>query len=133
MLSLGEDSTPQQVRDSLERLRDAAGQSVQELRDQGQEKGSVHMLLAKGLEEFAKTEDDFFTKYAGKTLDPDQPINEQTLREQDPEKKAAGRMKISLENLQKEIHGAVREKHERTNTAAENKGPAKSSSPMGKR
>lgn len=131
MLSLGEDSTPQQVHDSLERLGSVAQQCAGEMKGPEQEK-SVHMIYAKGLDEFAKTQKEAFQKCTKNVLDPKQPINEQDLQK-NMENKAVGRMKVSLDKLQKEVQGVLKEKHERTHTAAENKGPAKSTDPMGKR
>ena len=76
---------------------------------------------------FAKTQKEAFQRCTQDALDPEQPINEQEL-----EKKAAGRVKVSLDNLQKEVQGVIKEKHERVHTAEKN-GPSKSSATMGKR
>ena len=128
MMAMGEDCTPQEIQDHLEGLRNAAGKSISELRDNNMEHGSVHMILAKGLAEFAEAQHAAFQKHSQNLLQPDQPINEQEL-----EKKTAVRMKVSLDNLQKETQQNMREKHERVYKAAENQGPSKSSASIGKR
>lgn len=126
MMALGEDSSPQELLGSLERLQNAAEQTISGMQENGYEKG-VHGIFAKGLAEFAKSQQASFSKHIQDALDPEQPINEQEL-----EKKAAGRVKVSLDNLQKEVQGVIKEKHERVHTAEKN-GPSKSSASMGKR
>ena len=127
MLSLGEDSTPLQIRESLEQLQSVSEQTVQELKEAGMEKGSMHMLFAKGLTEFVKSREAAFTRFTQDSLHPEQPLKEQAL-----ENRMAGRQKVSLNNLEKETMGPAREKHERVHVAAENAGPSKNAC-MGKR
>lgn len=126
MMALGEDSSPQQVQDSLDRLGSVAQQCISEMTEQEPDKG-IHAIYAKGLDEFAKTQKEAFQRCTLDALDPEQPINEQEL-----EKKAVGRVKVSLDNLQKEVQGVVKEKRERVQTA-EKQHSARSSAPMGKR
>ena len=127
IMALGEDSTPGQVQDSLDRLGSVAGQCVQDMKESGQDKKNVYMIYAKGLDAFAKNQKETFLRCTKEALNPEQPINAQEM-----EKRAAGRVKVSLDNLQKEVQGVMKEKHERVHTA-ENKGPSKSASSMGKR
>lgn len=127
MLALDENSTPQELLGSLERLQKAAEQTISGMQENGYEKG-VHGIFAKGLAEFAKSQQASFSKHIQDALDPQQPINAQ-----ETEKVVAGRMKVSLDNLQKELRGAEKPKHERVQRIAESHEPSKNAASMGKR
>jgi hypothetical protein len=126
MKGLGPENTPAEIRECLEDVSKQSEKVIRDLQEEGVERDAL-LIVAKGLDHFAKNQSATFDRCMNNALNPSLPVDAQE------EKKISNRVKVDFESLQQEVFGENRkEKHQRT-AVPEKAGPSKSTAPMGKR